>query len=109
MPDTMLIKLLFFSNVQAFKEGIYGRRYQWIITGIYEDNWWQLTDDESEMLGCNEEQLLTAIDGCISTDVLPLSKNTNTHYGFVSVTSYNHIFINLDICIYTYIQSKNIL
>nr|XP_046912763.1 uncharacterized protein LOC124493702 [Dermatophagoides farinae] len=67
---------------QAYKEGIYGRRYQWIITGIYEENWWELNDDESELLGCNEQQLLEAINGYISTDVLPLSKNTQTYYGF---------------------------
>ncbi|KAH9416586.1 Gamma-aminobutyric acid type B receptor subunit 2 [Dermatophagoides pteronyssinus] len=67
---------------QAYKEGIYGRRYQWIITGIYDENWWQLNDDEIDLLGCTEEQLLEAINGYISTDILPLSKNTQTYYGF---------------------------
>ena len=75
--------------LQAFKDGIYGRRYQWIITGIYEDNWWQLDDDDLETLGCTEEQLLVAIDGYISTEVLSLSKNSKTHYGFVSTSLYS--------------------
>lgn len=64
---------------------MYGRRYQWIITGIYENNWWELTEDEAETLGCTTEELLLAIDGYISTDVLPVVKNASTYYGFVSV------------------------
>lgn len=70
---------------KAYKEGIYGRRYQWIITGIYEENWWRLNENESELLGCTETELLDAINGYISTDILPLSKNTQTYYGFVSI------------------------
>lgn len=68
---------------QAYREGIYGRRYQWIITGIYNEQWWRLDDGEAEELGCNEEELLLAIDGYIVTDVLTLSKNARTHNGFV--------------------------
>ena len=44
-----------------------------------------MTPEESEQLGCTEDELLIAIDGYFATDVLPLSKNTTTDYGFVSV------------------------
>ena len=63
---------------------MFGRRYQWIITGIYENNWWELNEEEAEALGCTTEDLLLAIDGYISTDVLPVVKNASTYYGFVS-------------------------
>lgn len=71
---------------QAYKLGIYGRRYQWIL-GSFDDKWWQKDSFSSDSKGskdfshnnnnsnCTEEQILEAIDGLISIDVLPLSSS----------------------------------
>jgi hypothetical protein len=64
---------------KAYKDGLYGRRYQWIISGLYEEKWWELPSVE-----CNKEELLAALDGYIATDVLPLSSSQKTDFGLVS-------------------------
>ena len=73
---------------QAYKLGIYGRRYQWIL-GSFDDKWWQKDffsssdsfNNDNNNIGattdsnCTEDQILEAIDGLISIDVLPLSSS----------------------------------
>jgi gamma-aminobutyric acid type B receptor len=82
---------------QAYKLGIYGRRYQWIL-GSFDDKWWKndffsssdstasntINDNinlnsnnkvSKSDSNCTEEQILEAIDGLISIDVLPLSSS----------------------------------
>lgn len=59
---------------QAYKEGIFGRKYQWIL-GAYNDRWWKSVFREGHTLECTESELLDALDGYISIDVLPLSSS----------------------------------
>lgn len=54
-------------------------------------------------MGCTTEQLLIAIDGYIATDVLPLSKNAKTYYGFVSVF---HMVCEQDFCYFAFSQTQ---
>lgn len=53
---------------QAYKEGVYGSKYVWIIVGWYNDDWWSKPDVE-----CKGEQLLEAAANLIETLPLPLS------------------------------------
>ena len=32
----------------AYKKGLYGRRYQWLIVGMYSKNWWEKGGDDVE-------------------------------------------------------------
>lgn len=53
---------------QAYKEGVYGSKYVWIIVGWYNDNWWTKSD-----VKCKGEHLLEAAANMIETLPLPLS------------------------------------
>ncbi|KAE8743433.1 hypothetical protein FOCC_FOCC010969 [Frankliniella occidentalis] len=55
---------------EAHKVGMFGRKYQWLIMGAYTVDWWKETD---EALECAQEDLRTSLEGCILTDLLPLS------------------------------------
>ena len=49
---------------------MYGRKYQWIIWGGYNKDWWLVDDAE---VNCTTQELVTALNGYMSTDILPLS------------------------------------
>ncbi|RWS22284.1 GABA receptor subunit B2-like protein, partial [Leptotrombidium deliense] len=55
---------------QAYKLGITGRKYQWILAGEYRERWWNKKDAS---MNCTHSELMTALEGYIATDVLPLS------------------------------------
>jgi len=60
---------------QAYKLGIFGRKYQWIL-GSFDDQWWeQQTFYSDSKANCSKAQILEVIDGLISIDVLPLSSS----------------------------------
>ncbi|KAJ7383923.1 hypothetical protein OS493_024608 [Desmophyllum pertusum] len=52
----------------AYKEGVYGSKYVWIIVGWYNDDWWTKSD-----VKCKGEHLLEAAANMIETLPLPLS------------------------------------
>ena len=56
------------SYQQAYKEGLYGSKYVWLIVGWYNEDWWNKRDVE-----CEGEQLIEAADNMIETLPLPLS------------------------------------
>ncbi|XP_068205829.1 uncharacterized protein GABA-B-R2 isoform X3 [Palaemon carinicauda] len=74
---------------EAFRKGMYGANYQWIISGMYREEWWTLrgnSDDDDDSIidlkdepeesgggGCAVEDIMAALEGCIMTDLLPLS------------------------------------
>ncbi|XP_022257647.1 gamma-aminobutyric acid type B receptor subunit 2-like, partial [Limulus polyphemus] len=55
---------------EAYHVGLYGRKYQWIIVGMYDEHWWRNNDKH---ITCDQSQLQEALEGYIATDVLPLS------------------------------------
>lgn len=55
---------------EAYKLEMYGRKYQWIIMGTYGEHWWRKWDPESN---CTEDEIETALEQTILTDLLPLS------------------------------------
>lgn len=81
---------LIFSNSlplpkQAYRAGIYGRKYQWVIAGEYSEYWWTKSEKFEKSGNCSTKELLKAIEGYILIDVLPLSSsNIMTASGMVS-------------------------
>uniref|UniRef100_A0A4W3JHN6 Gamma-aminobutyric acid (GABA) B receptor, 2 n=1 Tax=Callorhinchus milii TaxID=7868 RepID=A0A4W3JHN6_CALMI len=62
----------------AYNLNVYGIKYQWIIPGWYQLNWWKLTTSNN----CTVKHLLTAMEGYVAVDFEPLStKNIRTISG----------------------------
>ncbi|XP_055937587.1 gamma-aminobutyric acid type B receptor subunit 2-like isoform X1 [Argiope bruennichi] len=59
---------------EAYRLKMYGRKYQWIIVGMYQERWWEVRDQNSS---CTPWELTQAMEGHIATDVLPLSSSEN--------------------------------
>ncbi|XP_076255856.1 gamma-aminobutyric acid type B receptor subunit 2 isoform X1 [Rhynchophorus ferrugineus] len=57
---------------EAYKLEMYGRKYQWLIMGTYSYEWWKKFDPD---LNCTLDELETALEQTILTDLLPLSTN----------------------------------
>ncbi|XP_025832436.1 gamma-aminobutyric acid type B receptor subunit 2 [Agrilus planipennis] len=55
---------------EAYRLEMFGRKYQWVIMGTYTEEWWKSLDPESN---CTTEQIETALEQTILTDLLPLS------------------------------------
>lgn len=55
---------------EAFKMDLYGRKYQWLIMGTYNAEWWTIGDPDGN---CTSQDLETALEQTILTDLLPLS------------------------------------
>lgn len=53
---------------ERFRLEMYGRAYQWLIMGPSRKEWWNVTDTD-----CTVEELKTALEFTITTDLLPLS------------------------------------
>ncbi|KAG8222159.1 hypothetical protein J437_LFUL000740 [Ladona fulva] len=99
----------------ALSEGLVGRRYQWLLVGTYSQNWWEVhemwqvvdekppktlgPDDEEEeeeeedFSNCSPDQLSEALEGCILTDLLPLSTN-----GEITVSGIRNLELQVQFC-----------
>ncbi|XP_043500376.1 gamma-aminobutyric acid type B receptor subunit 2 isoform X1 [Polistes fuscatus] len=64
---------------EAYKFGMYGRKYQWVVMGIYAEEWWTRPGG-----GCAPSELAEALHGAILTDLLPLT--TEKHYTVSGIT-----------------------
>ncbi|XP_071001497.1 gamma-aminobutyric acid type B receptor subunit 2-like, partial [Oncorhynchus clarkii lewisi] len=53
----------------AYNLNMYGSKYQWIIPGWYQGNWWE----QANSTNCTTRKLLTAMEGYIAVDFEPLS------------------------------------
>lgn len=62
---------------QAFKQGMYGKRYVWIIIGWYDDSWWE-RDLETEGVSCDVREMRMAVDGYLATDHMNLNEDDVT-------------------------------
>ncbi|XP_029660695.1 gamma-aminobutyric acid type B receptor subunit 2 isoform X1 [Formica exsecta] len=66
---------------EAYRFGLYGRKYQWVIIGTYTREWWLRPDG-----GCDPAELSEALHGVILTDLLPLtSEEQHTTSGITPV------------------------
>ncbi|CAF3143315.1 unnamed protein product [Rotaria socialis] len=58
---------------EAFRYNLYGSRFQWIIVGYYEEEWW-LKNQGS----CNTSEILQALNGTLQTRVAELGYSMNS-------------------------------
>ncbi|KAL1433867.1 hypothetical protein MTO96_012203 [Rhipicephalus appendiculatus] len=70
---------------QAFKMGMYGRKYQWLIGAMYADRWWETPQPD---VSCEPAQIVEAVEGYIGTDLLPLSTSENITVSGLTPTEY---------------------
>ena len=54
----------------AYHKGVYGNKYQWLIVGMYQKDWWKKGTHN-----CTAEQIQTALIGSMVMDILPLASN----------------------------------
>ncbi len=54
----------------AYDKNMYGSKYQWLIAGVYPDEWWM-----EEGGPCPVEHLRTALEGTFVMETTPLSTN----------------------------------
>ena len=67
---------------EVFRTNLYGRHYQWIITGPRQDFWWR---EEDTSVNCSVYEILAALEGAFVVDVLPLTNSKQkTISGLVS-------------------------
>lgn len=78
----------------AFREGVFGRKYQWILTGVSEDKLWAHYQRTGST--CTETELLTAMDGYIITDITPVTRSQRrTISGMVTIALHMLIIISI--------------
>jgi len=83
---------------QAYKEGLYGRRYVWLIIGWYPDYWYMENDPS---IDCTPDQLKVALEGHLTTEVQQYNLNETvvTDTGIVSVAPLlENTFITSRVC-----------
>ncbi|CAF3398127.1 unnamed protein product [Rotaria socialis] len=67
--STMAIRLF----CEAYRYQLFGSRFQWIIVGYYEPEWWLNNPGP-----CNTSEVLTALNGTLQTRVARLGYHVNT-------------------------------
>ncbi|KOC70384.1 Gamma-aminobutyric acid type B receptor subunit 2 [Habropoda laboriosa] len=65
---------------EAYKFGMFGRKYQWVIMGTYAEEWWQ-----RPVGGCEPSEIAMALHGAILTDLLPIT--TEKRYTVAGITT----------------------
>ncbi|XP_053206531.1 gamma-aminobutyric acid type B receptor subunit 2-like isoform X2 [Panonychus citri] len=71
---------------EAYKHDLYGRKYQWIISGGYRDRWWESEGENAS--DCTNEELVQALEGYIATDVLTLSSSKDITASGLTASQY---------------------
>ena len=68
--------------VQAYKTGIFGRKYAWFFPGWYDDNWWKTVPSSVD---CTAEQIQKVAEGYIASGDLVQSPSTTP-----GISGYTH-------------------
>lgn len=64
------VYIIYYFILCSYRLEIYGRKYQWLIMGTYNLEWWTLGDPENN---CTAQDLERALEQTILTDLLPLA------------------------------------
>ncbi|XP_071450035.1 gamma-aminobutyric acid type B receptor subunit 2 [Hetaerina americana] len=91
----------------AKAKGLVGRRYQWLLVGTYSHRWWEVMEkrppkilgpmdedlnpedeEENDFSHCSPDELSDALEGCILTDLLPLSTNGEITVSGITASEY---------------------
>ncbi|CAB3378686.1 Hypothetical predicted protein [Cloeon dipterum] len=80
---------------EALKQGMIGRKHQWLLMGTYSERWWEdeprldIFEDVTPRPGdCNADQLREALEGVILTDLLPLSTSGDVTVAGITADEY---------------------
>ena len=57
----------------AYHKGVYGNKYQWLIVGMYQDEWWARGGKGETR--CTPQEIQTALMGSMVMEILPLASN----------------------------------
>ncbi|XP_038057134.1 gamma-aminobutyric acid type B receptor subunit 2-like [Patiria miniata] len=75
---------------EAYRSGLYGPKYVWMIFGHYEPNWWL----EGDLYGCTKEEMSAAVEGAISVGFQTLSTQDVETIGQITPSQYRDIMLN---------------
>ena len=82
---------------QAYKLGLYGHRFVWMLLGWYPEKWWTLGNNTN----CTHQQLAEAVEGSFAVDSLNfIIGNRQSIAGLVRVDYYLHINIFKSQCFF---------
>lgn len=56
----------------AYRKGVYGNKFQWLIVGMYEEEWWLKSYNDSD---CTPEELQQALVGVMVMDIQALASH----------------------------------
>ncbi|XP_054708523.1 gamma-aminobutyric acid type B receptor subunit 2-like [Uloborus diversus] len=70
---------------EAYHLKMYGRKYQWIIVGMFRERWWEIRSGNTS---CTPWELTQAMEGYIATDILPLSSSENITVSGLTAAEY---------------------
>lgn len=59
-------------SCQAFLQGIYGKKYVWVLPGWYSDKWWEYSEDTS----CTKHDIKLAAGNYLATRPIPVGDST---------------------------------
>ncbi|XP_055958259.1 gamma-aminobutyric acid type B receptor subunit 1 [Patella vulgata] len=76
---------------EAYKIGLYGRKFLWILVGWYDDNWWMTPDPN---IDCTPAQLAEAIEGYIAVDHIYLNPKDSPSVSGIKPSEFLDIFNN---------------
>lgn len=72
---------------EAYKLEMFGRKYQWIVMGTYRPEWWKKLDPD---FNCTVDELETALQQTILTDLLPLSTSGEITVSGITADEYQN-------------------
>ena len=53
---------------QAYKQGLYGGKYAWLLIGWYQSRWWEIHTKRASKLKCKTKHVTEAFGNYISTE-----------------------------------------
>ena len=69
---------------------MYGSKFQWLIVGMYDEDWWEKDDNSTD---CNPSEIKTALVGVMVMDIQALaSREEITVSGRVSTKPQQHTY-----------------
>ncbi|XP_071854123.1 gamma-aminobutyric acid type B receptor subunit 1-like isoform X2 [Apostichopus japonicus] len=69
---------------EAYKQGLYGKGYVWVIIGWFSANWWRDTSD----VNCTIDEMKEAVEGYFSVDGDPRNRSPNRGPANISTDEY---------------------
>ena len=62
--------------IQAYRKGLYGKYYRWIVFGWYDSEWWRETD-LVDTFDCSIDEMDAVIEGSIAIQQYPINEAVN--------------------------------